>query len=164
MRLLITGSPGTGKTTIAKKLAKRFKCKHINELDFALKKGIGRWDHKNNELVVPLSVLARELSKELLKSRDVIVEGHMLCETKLPVDAVVLLRVHPEILEERLQRKQYDSVKIADNVFCEGIDYCKKHAFRRYAKSKIIEIKNEGSIDNTIKSILKELEGRGLHA
>jgi len=164
MQLLITGSPGTGKTTIAKMLAKRLKCKYINELDFSLKKGLGKWDHESGELVVPLSALKRELSKELAKEKDIIVEGHLLCETKLPVDYVVLLRVHPEILEERLRRKQYEELKVADNVFCEGIDYCKKHVSRRYAESKIIEIKNEGNINNTIKNILKELNLRGFHA
>jgi len=163
MRLLITGSPGTGKTTIAKALAKRLRCKHINEKDFALKKGIGEWDHENAELVIPLTKMKKALTEELEKSSRAIVEGHTLCEIKLPVDAVILLRVHPEILQERLERKHYNVIKIADNVFCEGIDYCKKHALRHY-KGTVIEVKNEGSVEEALGFILKELKKRGLYA
>ncbi|MCD6247200.1 MAG: AAA family ATPase [Candidatus Diapherotrites archaeon] len=163
MKLLITGSPGTGKTTIAKQLAKRLRCKMINEADFALQKGIAKWDHSNAELEIPLRKLKQELSKVLGKNNNIIIEGHTLCEIKLDVDAVVLLRVHPEILQERLERKGYNDMKIMDNVFCEGIDYCKKHVFRRYKKNKIIEVKNEKGIRETLNTIIKELKERGMY-
>lgn len=162
MRIIITGSPGTGKTTIAKLLAKKLRCKLINEADFSLEKGIAKWDHENAELEIPLGKLKKGLEKELEKHERVILEGHTLCEIKLNVDAVVLLRVHPEILQERLERKGYNEVKIMDNVFCEGIDYCKKHVYRRYNRSKIIEVKNEKGIKETLNTIIKELKGRGI--
>jgi len=75
----------------------------------------------------------------------------------------VLLRVHPEILQERLERKGYNDVKIMDNVFCEGIDYCKKHVFRRYKRDKVIEVKNEKGIKETLHIIIKELKERGMY-
>jgi len=159
MKLIITGSPGTGKTTVARKLAKKLKCRAVNEYDFALEKGIGKFDHEESELVVPLPLLRSELSKLLKKEKDVVLEGHLLCEVKLPVDAVVVLRVHPEILESRLESRGYNAVKTQDNVFCEGIDYCKKHALRKYGKNKVIEVRNEKGIKETLSNILKELNG-----
>ncbi|MEM4663111.1 MAG: AAA family ATPase [Candidatus Diapherotrites archaeon] len=164
MRLVITGSPGTGKTSIAKLLASKTNHKWINEMEFALSKKIGFWDKNENELVVPLSKLRKELLKELSSKENIIVEGHLLCEIKLPVDAVILLRVDPEVLCERLERKKYSASKIADNVFCEGIDYCKKNLLRRYPQSKIIEIKNESNINDIVKNILVELKRRGIYA
>ncbi|MEM0359896.1 MAG: AAA family ATPase [Candidatus Diapherotrites archaeon] len=164
MKLILTGSPGTGKTTIAKKLAKKLGLTHINEKDLALKKGIGKWDHKNAELVIPLPALKKAAALELKKHKDIILEGHIWCEIKLPVDAVILLRVHPELLEARLSTRRYSAEKTQENVFCEGIDYCKKHALRNYGNKKIIEVKNEKGIKETLSNILIKLKERKLLA
>lgn len=161
MQILITGTPGTGKSTVAKKLAKRLRLKCINEMDFALEKGIGRWSASSNELMVPLGKLKSEISKELKKrKKGVIFEGHMLCEIKLPVDLVVLLRVDPEVLESRLEgkKRKYSDEKILDNMFCEGIDYCRKHAGKRYPKSKVLEIRNEKNIKATMDAIINRVK------
>ncbi len=157
MKLIITGSPGTGKTTISKKLAKKLKCRVLNEHDFALEKGIGKFDHDASELVVPLPKLRSAVSELLKKEKDIVLEGHLLCEVKLQVDAVVVLRVHPEILESRLEARGYNAVKTQDNVFCEGIDYCTKHAVRKYGGRKVIEVRNEKGIKETLSIILKDL-------
>ena len=162
MKLIITGSPGTGKTTIAKKLARRVKCKYINEHDLALKKGFGKFDHQQGELVVPLNDLRREARRIIEKEKNIILEGHLFCEIRLPVDAAIVLRVHPEILESRLEARGYNDVKIQDNVFCEGIDYCKKHALRKYGKKKLVEVRNEKGIKETLNNILSELREREL--
>lgn len=162
MRLVLTGSPGTGKTTIAKMLARKLKCTLVNERDLALQKRFGKWDHVNSELVIPLKELRRAASKLLAKNKNTILEGHILCEVRLNVDAVIVLRVHPEILESRLEAKGYSAEKIQDNVFCEGIDYCKKHSLRKYGKRKVIEIWNEKEIKETLSNIVSELRERKL--
>jgi len=162
MKLLITGSPGTGKTAIAKKLGRSLKCTVINEKDFALEKGLGKWGHDSNELEIPLGKIAKELNKKMEKEKSVILEGHVLCECKLKVDAVIVLRVHPEILEARLEARGYKAEKIQDNVFCEGIDYCKKKALKSYGKKKLAEVSNEKGIKETLNTIVLELKNRGL--
>jgi len=162
MRLIITGSPGTGKTAIAKRLGKRLKHRVVNEHDLALEKGIGKFDHSAGELVVPLNGLRLEAGKLLGKEKDIILEGHLLCEVKLQVEAVIVLRVHPEILEARLDAKGYKAEKLQDNVFCEGIDYCKKHALRKYGKRKVFETGNEKGIKETLSNILLQLKERDL--
>ncbi len=161
MKLLITGSPGVGKTTIAKAVGKKLKCRVLNELQFALEKKIGKWDVEENELIIPLRRIERALNQELKKEKNLVVEGHTLCETKLNVDFVILIRTDPEILEARLEKKGYKAEKVQDNVFCEGIDYCKKHAERRYRKKKIIEVYPKRTVKETAGSIINELKKRG---
>ena len=117
MRLLVTGTPGVGKTSISKELGKRLKCKVVNEMEFALQKGIGEWDSVENELEVPVKKLENGLNSYLKKQDNVLLEGHLLCETKLKVDFAVLIRLHPEVLETRLENKGYRPDKIMDNVF-----------------------------------------------
>ena len=162
MKLAITGTPGVGKTSISKLLGKTLKCKVLNEKEFSLEKGIGIWDSEEDELVVPLTKLKKALNTMLKIEENMIIEGHMLCEIALDVDFVVLITVDPELLGERLSARQYDAVKIQDNVFCEGIDYCKKHVSRKYPKKKIIEVKSQKSIKETMHIILEEFKEQGI--
>jgi adenylate kinase len=162
MQLLITGTPGTGKTTVSKQLAAKLGYAYLNEMDFSVKNQIGAWDTTENELVVPLDKLETALEKELKKQKKTVLEGHLLCEITLPVDLVIVLTVNPELLETRLETKQYKAEKLMDNLFCEGIEYCKKHAERNYSKARVVAIKNEKDINETLSNIMELLQERGL--
>ncbi len=162
MKLAITGSPGVGKTSVSKELGTALKSKVLNEKEFSLAQGIGKWDSEEDELVVPLEKLKKALNELLRTEKNVIIEGHMLCEIALDIDFIVLITLDPELLEERLGHRNYTPAKIQDNVFCEGIDYCKKHVSRKYPKKKIIEVKSQKSIKDTVHIILQEFKDRGI--
>jgi adenylate kinase len=159
MRILFTGSPGAGKTTYAKWLAKKLKSKYINEKEFALEHRIGGFE--GEELVIPLNKLQKKLKEELKGKKNYVLDGHLLCEIKLPVDLVFVVRMHPEMLEGILEKRGYNVDKVQDNVFCEGIDYCLKHAKRNYP-GKVVEMRNEESFKAVKGAILKELKKKGL--
>ena len=161
MRIIITGSPGVGKTSLAKLLASKLHCLAINEQQFALLRKIGKWNAEENELVIPLVPFAKALNRLFSKEKNVVVEGHLLCELRLKADFVVLIRVHPEMLEARLEAKGYSAEKVQDNVFCEGIDYCKKHVLRNYAKEKVLEVQSGKTIKETLDRIIKGLKEKG---
>jgi adenylate kinase len=160
MNLLITGTPGTGKTLISKELSKILKMKAINEKDFALKNKLGCFNDEN-ELEIPVLKIQSKANAFLKKNKNIIFEGHVLCEAKIKVDAVIVLKVNPEELEMRLEGRKYSPDKIIDNVFCEGIDYCLKHAKRNYSKNKIITINSNPNVKFTLSNILVELGKKG---
>ncbi|MFA5125678.1 MAG: AAA family ATPase [archaeon] len=157
MKLLITGTPGCGKTTLAKKLGQKLGLRVINEKEFALNNAIGKFNDEN-ELEIPLKDIEKKINSFLKKNKNIILEGHVLCETKLKVDAVILVTISPEDLEMRLEKRNYSTQKIMDNVFCEGIDYCKKHVERNYPKSKIIRVVSSNNPLSTFTKTLKKLE------
>jgi adenylate kinase len=157
MNLLVTGTPGCGKTTLAKLLGKKFGLAVINEKEFALKNSIGRFNDEN-ELEIPIKIFERKANEYLKKNKNILFEGHVLCEMKLKVDKVIVLTVDPEDLESRLEQRHYSIDKIMDNVFCEGIDYCKKYVLRNYPKNKIIFVKSLQNPKLTFASVLDLLE------
>ena len=156
MRLIITGSPGTGKTTLAKSLGEKLNLTVLNEKDFALKNGIGSFNEEN-ELEIPIKEFEEKANAFLKETDDVLFEGHVVCEAKLHVDKAILIRVDPEELEMRLENRGYSMEKIMDNVFCEGIDYCKKQVIKNYPIDKIIEVTSKASISGTLKAVLASL-------
>jgi len=161
MRIIITGSPGVGKTKAGYALGKKIKHKVLNEKQFALDKKIGKWDVEENELVIPLEEFGKGLNKLFAKEKDIIVEGHLLCELKLKADYIVVIRVHPELLETRLESRGYTAEKVQDNVFCEGIDYCKKHVLRNYGEKKVVEVQSGKTIKETLDRIIMGLKEKG---
>ncbi|MEK6958956.1 MAG: AAA family ATPase [archaeon] len=157
MRIVVTGTPGSGKTILAKALGEKLDYKVINEKDFALKNSLGIFNEEN-ELEIPIKKFQSKANAFLKKNDDVIIEGHVVCEMKLNVDKVILIRVHPEVLESRLEQRNYAPQKMMDNVFCEGIEYCKKQAVKNYSKKAIIEIESRPSFKQTLSEALNALK------
>ena len=144
MKLIITGTPGCGKTTLAKNLSKKLKLILINEKDFALKNSLGSFNDEN-ELEIPLKEFEHKANEYLEKNENVVFEGHVLCEMKLKVDNVILIEIDPEELESRLEQRNYSMEKVMDNVFCEGISYCKKKVQKNYPSKKVKIIKSQST-------------------
>ena len=156
MKIAITGTPGSGKTTLAKMLGKEYKLNIINEKDFAIQNGIGKFNDEN-ELEIPLLEFEKKANEFLLKNDGILLEGHVLCEVKLKVDYIILISINPEELEARLEQRNYPPLKIMDNVFCEGIDYCKKNVVRNYPKEKIIQISSKTTQKLTFMDAVREI-------
>jgi adenylate kinase len=146
--VLITGVPGTGKSTIAKMLAKEKGAAliDINKLAGVLKLYSGV-DSQDGAKIVKLDELASELSaaiKAEKKSKPVIVEGHLGCEMKLPVQKVIVLRCEPKTLRARLASRNYPQEKVAQNALSEALDYCTVLSEKNYGEKKVWEIDTTG--------------------
>lgn len=137
MIIAITGTPGTGKSTLAKKLAVYLKFPLIDVEKIAKKTALKK---ENNEYTANLEKLRKKLIKVIKNKKNAVLESHLLVEVKLPVDLLVILRCSPRELKQRLKKRSYSKRKTLDNLLCETQNYFATRAKLNYAKTKIVEI------------------------
>jgi adenylate kinase len=133
MLLLLTGTPGTGKSTLSKLLVQKLSGRliEINQLVEDKKLYTGH-DLDKGYLEVDLDALEKELQEIVTKSPEkdswIIVEGH-LSHFFPNAELVLVLRTNPRVLEERLSRRGWLEAKIRENLEAEALDVCTWEAF-----------------------------------
>ncbi len=101
--LALTGTPGTGKSSVARALARRHRVVEVGDLARSLGAGRGR----GRSVEVDLPLLRRRLLRPGAWGDIEVVVGHLA--HLLPVRRVVVLRCHPRELERRLVRRRRGS-------------------------------------------------------
>ncbi len=153
--IFITGTPCVGKTTIAtslnKELNKKFHSKLFKLNEIAIEHDlIEGEDIEKRYKVVDIDRLNKKLFEIVrcdINLEIAIVEGHLshLCDE---CDKIIVLRLNPNILKERLINRKYSESKIQENLEAEALAVCSVEAFEKHGK-----IVNE--IDTTNMSIMK---------
>jgi adenylate kinase len=133
MKIALTGTPGTGKTTVAREIAERRGLTHIDVSELA---------HEVGAVIaqeVDTQVVDEDIIQEKIRDMDdIIVDSHFA--QVFEVDLVFVLRCEPKILFERLKSRNYSQEKIRENVMAEILDYCVLDALQYHAPEKVFEI------------------------
>ena len=132
----ITGTPGTGKKSIAPMVAKRLTAQCVSLNDLARSYGLVRGASGDVDVDKLRSRLRRSLP------RDAVVYGHLLPYVldSSAVAKVVVLRCEPGVLKERLRERGYEPKKIIEDVEAELIGVVSSDAFDSYGKEKTWEV------------------------
>lgn len=148
--IFITGTPCTGKTTIASKLNGRLI--KINDLaiehDFVL--GI---DDEKGYKVIDVERLSEHVGELIDESDELLIfEGHLshLCKG---ASKVIVLRVNPEILEKRLMARDYSDAKIRENLEAEALGVCSAEAYEEYGENVYELDVSDMSIDEAVQLV-----------
>jgi len=159
--IIVTGSVGSGKTTISRKLAKKLGYKYIDVNKVVKEYNLSEsYDKKRKCKIVDVKKLNKVLIDKInMFSRDlekgVIIDSHM--SHYLPkkyVDLCIVAKCGLKVIERRLKKRGYNKEKIKENIECEIFDICLNEA--KEAKHKIIVIDitkgiNMGKISKSIK-------------
>ncbi|MEO2083726.1 MAG: adenylate kinase family protein [Desulfurobacteriaceae bacterium] len=116
MKIAVTGTPGTGKTTVSKLLSKRLGIPHYEISRVVKEKGLySEYDSHRESFIVDIEKLKNFFSR----IESFIADG--LVSHYLPVDIVVILRTEPNLLRKRLQERGYSAEKVEENVEAERL-------------------------------------------
>jgi adenylate kinase len=142
--VLITGTPGTGKTTISRLLATDLRASYVDPEILLRRKGIDYiYDEKRKTRIVSLKRLQNVLSARAARAdHGLVIDSHIALEVgPLPrLVGVIVLRCDPIVLEQRLQRKRWSKSKIGENLQAEILDICLWDAVKNYGWNAILEI------------------------
>ncbi len=152
MIVLLTGTPGTGKSSVAKILSKITNSKLISIN--ALKGIYSGVDEERESKIVDLEKLETKLGDMI--NGDAVIEGHL--SHLLPLgDIVIVLRTHPEELKKRLDKKGFGNEKIQENLEAEALDVCLIEAMEKH--KEVYEVNTTGKKPEETASEIKEILG-----
>jgi len=161
MIVALTGTPGTGKSTVSKLLRnKRYKVLVLNEIiklenltlgrdttrqtTEADLKGLNQYLTENLKLNLKNKknnkhgIISKKKSDNILGD-SIFLEGHLAHLLPL-VDLVIILRCHPTELRKRLTKKAWAENKISENLEAEAVDTILIESMERFSQDKVFEI------------------------
>jgi adenylate kinase len=150
MIIIITGTPGTGKTSLAKALATDINHTYIDvNKVIDENKLIESFDKELQTNIIDEKKLAKILTKTIKENKDLIIDSHLAHYIpKKQVDHCIVTKCSIKMLKKRLEKRKYPKAKIQENMDCEIFDVCLTEA---------IESGYNPIILDTTKSTLKQL-------
>ncbi len=131
MLIGITGTPGTGKTSVAEEL--RSRGIPVLDLKTTVKDFILEHDEEAGADVIDIDAWA-EMNADL----DGFVEGAIA--HFLPCDKIIVLRCRPDVLMQRLAPRGYPEKKVKENAEAEALDVILIETADAFATEQIYEI------------------------
>lgn len=133
MRVAVTGTPGTGKTTATERLDSDFDVVHLNEVirDHGFTTGE---DAERGSAIADFEAVAAYLDGR----DDVVFESHLA--HNFDADRVVVLRCAPNVLERRLLERGEGEASARENAESEALDVVLTEAMQRHEATDVYEI------------------------
>jgi len=158
VRLLVTGTPGVGKTTIATGLARIYGAAIVG-LDEIITPVL-KWDPELQTYHVTNENEARKLITERLKTLNSYIIDTVavnLIDASL-IDWCVVLRLEPTQLMDRLTRRNWPHCKVVENVLAEIVGSSLVMAINTFGRDRVIEVDTTNkNVDEVINYITNRI-------
>ena len=142
----LSGTPGTGKTSAAKQL-KDHNFFIISVGDFVIQYNLYDDEDKKRDTKIineeKINIFFSKYLDNTIISKPIIIESHYADIIEKPCELAIILRCHPQILEKRLQSRDYSPEKIRENVQAELLGDSTSHMLEKedlVEKGAIFEI------------------------
>jgi len=154
--IVVTGTPGTGKTMFSMRLAKRIDAEYVSFSRLMERRKLySKVDRSRNSKIVNITKARSYLSKLTSGTeRTIIVDSHIsgVCPQQF-TKKVLVLRCEPKILEKRLRDRGWNEKKIRENVLAEILDVCLSEAIDEYGVRRVEQlITSHSDVDSCVRS------------
>lgn len=160
--LILTGTPGTGKTTISDLLVEKdYNVVNIGEL-VKEKKLFDFFDEERDSYVVndgKLNVVLTKLIEKNTSSYPLVIDGHVARLPPLLVSKCIVFRCSIRNLRQRLVVRCYSDSKIDENVEAELMEVILTDMMQLYGKDLVSVVFTDVSIEETFSEVLAILAG-----
>lgn len=135
MRVGISGTPGTGKTTLARRVSDMTGISHVDVSSLAKEKGwvLAHDKARQTDIVDEIRVRAH-----VARYADVLIDAHYA--ELFECDIVFVVRCPPPTLMARLLARGYSREKVKENVMSEMVDACLVAAVEAVGKDRTYEV------------------------
>ncbi|MBR9675899.1 AAA family ATPase [Candidatus Woesearchaeota archaeon] len=129
MMIIVTGTPGSGKTSVAKLIAEKKGFEYVDLGVFAKKKGlVVDRDEINNCDVIDEDKLSGVVRKEFV-NKDVVLDSHLSHHISSEIiDLCIVTKCDIKVLKKRLEKRSYSEEKVRENLDSEIFDVCRIEA------------------------------------
>jgi adenylate kinase len=168
--IILSGTPGTGKTSVSNKISKIINAKllSLNEIAISEKFTVG-YDEERDTYIINNKKLVRYIKNQIKEVKKenyefLIIESHFsdIIPNKL-IDYAIVLRCDPDVLFDRLKTRGYKSKKINENIQAEILGECSNYLIHKKLKKPLLEIDttnlNIDHVGNIIINIISRDEG-----
>ena len=157
--ILVTGTPGTGKTTFCQILAHQLNsllAPKTTQYSFAhieLSKLISsqhlytEWDNENNCSIFDEDMVLDHMETFIMKGGFIVDFHTSAFFPERYFDLVFVLTCNSKVLYERLKKREYSEKKIENNMDCEIFGECKAEAEESYKKEIVFCFANNEEKD-----------------
>ena len=159
--IIVTGTPGVGKTVLARLLAEKTGFALSSLGDLVKKEGLHKgFDHKAGSYIIDMRSVRRKLKGYFgdHQKEGIVFETHSV-NSILPNSrgmVAIVLRLDPVVLARRLHARNWPKVKIWENVESEMIDASLYDSLKALGKSRVLEIDATGKRpEELVREVLK---------
>jgi len=163
--IVVTGTPGVGKTIVSEKLAAKLGAVHIDIATLVRQEEItDGYDEKRQTLIADTEKLARRAEQIIARThKTIIIDGHYATDIvpKSQLTRVFVLRCHPKQLKQRMEERGFQGMKLKENLAAEILDVCLVDAVTKMGTTKVCEINTtDKTVDAAVSEVMSILRNR----
>jgi adenylate kinase len=162
--IIISGTPGCGKTSVARELSNLITGEIISLNELAISENFSfDYDEDRKTVIVDFKIFLpyvlkkiKDLKKEKLPH--IIIESHF--SDVIPnkyIDYAFILRCNPDELINRLKKKNYNSKKINENIQAEILGNCTNYFIEKNTNKPLFEIDTSNLSTEAVANVIEEI-------